>query len=145
MTSFDYPVRLTPDEDAGIYTVTFRDVPEAITWGRGIEDALWQATDCVEEAIAGRIRRGDDIPSASRPRRGERTVAVPAGTAAKAALYVAMKEAKLDPAKLARRLKCDPADVIRMLDPRRPARVSQIEAALRALGKRLTLSINAAA
>ena len=60
-----YPVILTPDEIDGGFVVTFPDVPEAITQGSDFTDALAQATDALEEAIAGRIRRGDPIPEPS--------------------------------------------------------------------------------
>ncbi len=59
-----YPVLLTSDPDGG-FVVTFLDIPEAITQGEDGHDALTQASDALEEAIAGRIRRGDPIPVAS--------------------------------------------------------------------------------
>jgi predicted RNase H-like HicB family nuclease len=37
-------------------------VPEAITQGIGEKDAVWQAADCLDEAIAGRIASGTEIP-----------------------------------------------------------------------------------
>ena len=57
---------------------------------------LWQAADCLEEAIAGRIGDGREIPKASRAARGERLVPVPTPVAAKAALYLAMGECRND-------------------------------------------------
>jgi antitoxin HicB len=60
---FAYPVTLTPD-DTG-FVVTFRDIPEAITQGETEIEALLEAADALEEAIAGRIRRGDPIPESS--------------------------------------------------------------------------------
>ena len=70
MQSFSYPVRLAPDRRNGGYVVTFRDLPEATTQGRDLADALAQAADCLEEAMAGRIRRGDEILAPSRPAKG---------------------------------------------------------------------------
>jgi antitoxin HicB len=146
---FRYAARLKPENEAGVFTVTFRDVPEAITWGRGLPDALWQAADCVEEAIAGRLRGGDPIPVPSRPRRGEMLIDVPALTAAKAALYVTMKEAGVRPAQLARKLGWDAKEISRLLDPRHAARqatmLSKMEKALNMLGKRLVIAIDEAA
>ena len=52
---FSFPVTLTTDEVDGGYTVTFRDLPEAITQGENIEDALVEASDCLEEAISQRL------------------------------------------------------------------------------------------
>jgi antitoxin HicB len=60
-----YPVLLTPEPDGGFVT-TFPDVPEAITQGDDVPDALEQAADALEEALVGRIRRGEVIPPPSR-------------------------------------------------------------------------------
>ena len=62
MDQFVYPATLTPDAQDGGFVVTFVDMPEAITQGDDVPEALHQAADCLEEAIAGRIRRRDDIP-----------------------------------------------------------------------------------
>jgi antitoxin HicB len=77
MRQFTYTVKLTPDKDDGGYVVTCRDLPEAITQGETRKDALAEAADCLEEAIAARIDDGRDIPSPSAPERGELTVTVP--------------------------------------------------------------------
>jgi antitoxin HicB len=60
-----YPVTLTPDTIDGGFVVTFADIPEAITQGETMVEALTEAADALEEAIAGRIRRGDPIPEPS--------------------------------------------------------------------------------
>ncbi len=91
---FSYPVTLTPDETDGGFVVTFQDVPEAITQGDDLSDALLQAADALEEAIAGRIRRGDPIPTPSVAKPGRPAVLVPARTAAKAALHLALQKAE---------------------------------------------------
>jgi antitoxin HicB len=145
MRDFAYPVTLTQSTDLGGFVVTFKDVPEAITQGEDLPDALWQAADCLEEAIAGRIRRGDVIPAPSKPRRGQRLVPVPAPMAAKAALYLAIREAGISNLELARRLGCDEKEVRRMLNPRHATKLPRIQAALEILGKRLVLSMEEAA
>lgn len=144
MRNFCYPVTLSRGDKPGRYTVTFRDVPEAITWGDGLEDALWQAADCLEEAMAGRVRRGDDIPVPSRPKKGQHVVPVPAPMASKIALYLAMRESNISKVELARRLGCDEKEVRRLLDPRHPSKLARIEEALTALGKRLVVGVEAA-
>jgi antitoxin HicB len=52
--------------------VTCRDLPEAITQGDSVGDALVEAADCLEEAIAARIDDDRDIPLPSALKRGER-------------------------------------------------------------------------
>jgi len=144
MRRFQYPVTLTREREGG-FTVRFADLPEAITSGADRQDALAQAADCLEEAVAGRIADGLEIPppSSSRrnPRRKQVLVAVPAPTAAKAALYLAMREAGIKNTELARRLGCDEKEVRRMLDPRHPTKLPRIQQALEALGKRLVVAM----
>jgi antitoxin HicB len=72
-----YPVILTDDEIDGGFVVTFPDVPEAITQGNDVSDALAQAADALEEAIVGRIRRGDPVPEPSEARPGQPVVLFP--------------------------------------------------------------------
>src|ERR1022692_2404693 len=104
MRNLAYPATLTPDREAGGFTVTFRDLPEAITQGEDRLDALNQAADCLEEAVAGRIRRGDEIPVPSKAKARQAVVPLPPLMAAKAALYLAMREANMSNVKLAKQL-----------------------------------------
>ena len=145
MRTFVYPAKFQRGDKEGVLVITFRDVPEAITQGNGEKDALWQAADCLEEAFAGRIADGRDIPSASAPTRGERPIPVPAPMAAKAALYLAMREAATTNVQLARKLGCDEKEVRRMLDPRHPTKLPRIKEALEVLGKRLIVGVEEAA
>ena len=145
MRTFMYPAKFERGDRAGVMVISFRDVPEAITQGNGERDALWQAADCLEEAIAGRIADGRVIPKASRAARGERLIPVPAPMAAKAALYLTMAEARVTKAQLARKLGCDEREVRRMLDPRHATKLPRIKEALEALGKRLVVGVEEAA
>jgi antitoxin HicB len=137
---FTYPVMLTPDEVDGGFVVTFKDLPEAITQGETVEDALVEAADALEEAIAGRIQRGDPIPEPS-PIASLAKVPVPAQTAAKAALYLALKETGITKSELAARLGCDEKEVRRLLDPRHSSKLPRIQKALTILGKGLVLRL----
>ncbi len=140
MRNFQYPAKLTPESQGG-FMVRFPDLPEAITSGTDRQDALAQAADCLEEAIAGRIADGLDIPAPSSPRKTQVLVPVPAPTAAKAALYLAMREAQVRNTELARRLGCDEKEVRRMLDPSHPTKLPRIQQALQVLGKRLVVGM----
>lgn len=137
---FTYPVTLTPDETDGGFVVTFEDVPEAITQGETVAEALMEAADALEEAIAGRIRRGDLIPDSS-PAADRPQVPVPAQTAAKAALYLALRETGISKSELAARLECDEKEVRRLLDPRHPSKLPRIQKALAVLGKGLSIRL----
>ena len=95
---FVYPARLHrtgPDE----IVVSFRDLPECLTSGTDETEALAEAADALDVAISGRIlhpsANGDPIPVPSARRADEHDVAVPADTAAKAGLVLALRESDL--------------------------------------------------
>jgi antitoxin HicB len=144
MRNFVYPAILSSERKGGV-TVQFPDLPEAITSGRNQADALVQASDCLEEAIAGRIVDKLEIPAPSAPRRGQVRVALSAPMAAKAALYLAIREASVSNSDLARRLGLDEREIRRMLNPRHATRLARIQQALDSLGKRLLVSMESAA
>jgi len=144
MRSFAFPVMLRP-EPRRAFTVRFRDLPEAITSGSSRRDGILQASDCLEEAIAGRISDGLEIPLPSRPKRGEVLVTLPASMAAKAALYIAIKEAGLPNTQAAKRLGVNEKEIRRMLDPRHATQLARIQRALGLLGQRLVVTVEKAA
>ena len=141
---FTYPARLRPDPSSGDPIVSFRDLPECLTSGADEAEAIAEAADALEEAIAGRIDDAEPIPIPSARRSGEHHVAVPARTAAKAALSIALRESGLSRVALAERLGVDEKSVRRMLDPREGTAVHRIEAALRRLGQALVVESRAA-
>jgi len=65
--------------------------------------------------------------------------------AAKAALYLAMRQVGMTNVQLARKLGCDEREVRRMLDPRHPTKLPRIKEALDALGKRRVVGVEEAA
>jgi predicted RNase H-like HicB family nuclease len=87
-----YRVVLTPDEIDGGFVVTFPDLPEAITQGEDLAGALEEAADALEEAIVGRIQRGEPIPRPSVIEGSQQQVFVRALTAARAALYLSRQK-----------------------------------------------------
>jgi len=141
---FAYPVSIK-DDGAGNHLVTFRDIPFAATEGSTFEDAVEQARDCLETAIAAIIKDREEIPPPSRPKTGEYQIRVPAQTAAKTALYIAIQKSGLSNSELARRLNINEKEIRRMLDPWHQTKLPRIETALAALGCRLTISIEYAA
>jgi antitoxin HicB len=143
MTCFGFPARIRRDGEA--YGVRFRDLPECLTFGVDRRAAVAAASDALAEAIAGRISGDIGLPEPSTLRRGEIIVELSASMAAKAALYLALENAKISKAELARRLGVDEREVRRMLDPRHGTRLATLDAALGVLGKRLTLDLRDAA
>ena len=141
-TRFHYPVELTSEEDGGLI-VSFPDLPEALTCGADRIEALAEAADCLEEALAGRITERMEIPRPS-PARGRATVSPGATIAAKAALWSEMRAARMTNTALAASLGVLESEIRRMLDPRHATKIGRLEEALAVFGKRLVVSVEAA-
>jgi antitoxin HicB len=135
----DYPVNLTPDE--GTVLVTFPDVPEAITFGTDEDEALLQAIDALESALSFYVDDRKPLPVPSKPKRGQKTVRPSALECAKLGVYQAMTEQGIKKSELARRLGWHMPQVDRLFDLRHASRLDQIEAAARALGRHVEVSV----
>ena len=136
----DYPVVLTPDE--GSVLVTFPDVPEAITFGEDTDEALLHAVDALETALSFYVEARKPLPLPSKARRGQRTVRPSALECAKLGVYQAMTEQGIKKAELARRLGWHVPQVDRLFDLKHASRFDQIEAAARALGRHVEVSVS---
>lgn len=138
---FDYPVTMTLDTN-GTFLVTFTDVPEAITFGDDEDEALLQAVDALESALAFYVGERIPLPVPSKAKRGQKTVRPSALECAKLGVYQAMTEQGIKKAELARRLGWHVPQIDRLLDLNHASRFDQIEAAARALGKQIEISIS---
>jgi antitoxin HicB len=139
---YAYPYDLAPQPEGG-FTVTFPDLPEAITQGDTEEEAAAMAEDAVITALSFYTDNAERLPRPS-PARGRPLAYVPPLVAAKLALHDAMLAAGVSNVALARRLGTDEKTVRRLRDPLHQSRINQIDAALRALGKRMGIVIEAA-
>lgn len=135
---WNFGVAVTREADD--WVVSVRDLPEVVTSGDTLEEALALAADAIEVAVAGRMDDDEPLPAPSPVEAGEHAVPLPAGLAAKAAVYAAWKESGLRKTELARRLDRNEVEVRRILNPRHGTRIDQLDEAARALGGRLVVS-----
>ena len=142
MERFQYAVGMTPAEEGG-FVVSCRDLPQLVTQGEDLEHALAEAADAMDEVFAAYMQGGLALPSPSNARKGEYVVSPPAETMAKAALYVAMKDAGITKVQLAKRLGVDEKEVRRLLDPHYGSKLPRIAQAVEALGRRLVIGLEA--
>ena len=112
-----WPVSLEPAEEGG-FVVNFPDFPEGWSQGETREEALLQAADLLETIVANYMAEGWDLPDPSPSTAGRPLVGLAPLVAAKAELYRAMRKA----------------------DIHHESCLDQIEAAMRALGRRLVVT-----
>ena len=130
-----YPIELADDD--GTVLVTSHDFPELTTFGDDRGEAMARAVDALEEAIAARIHRRENIPE---PSPGDNRATLPTLTAIKVMLYQGMREKGMGKAQLARTLGWHLPQVDRVLDVNHRSRLDRMDAALRAIGRRLEVS-----
>ena len=137
---YAYAARFDPQPGGG-FLVSFPDLPEALTDGADLAAALANASDCLSEALAGRINHDEVVPPPRLVKKGARAIAPEPTIALKAALYSALRARALTVADLARRLDVDYRLAARLVDPRSPSKLSGLKAALDVLGYELAIAV----
>lgn len=140
-----YPAQLTAEAADDGFVVIFRDVPEAITQGDDLADAIENAADALAVALEFYAEEQKPYPQPSRPGADEHLVALSALVVAKLELYRRMCETGTSRADLAGMLGVDERAVRRLLAYRHRSHIGEIEAALVKLGKRLEVVVRDAA
>jgi antitoxin HicB len=136
---YAYPYAKEP-QPAGGFTVTFPDVPEAITEGDTSGEARARAEDALVTALSFCTDNARPLPTPS-PVRGRPVALVPPLVAAMLALHDAMLAAQISNVELGRRLDLEEKAVRRLRDPLHRSHIGQIETALRLLGRRLEIRV----
>ena len=142
-TRYRYPIDLHKEREGG-FSITFPDFDEAFTDGDTFAEVIEEAADCLEEALAGRIARREDIPPPS-PAKGRPAVVPGAILAAKAALYEALRKEQLSNSAFAVAMDIQESEDGRMLGPRHATKIGRLEKALARFGKRLVITVEEAA
>lgn len=140
---YDYAIRFEQDTAPGL-AVYCRDLPELNSYGDDREHAIREAVDAIETTLSIYVDQRRAIPQASAPQEGEHVVRLPAVTVAKIALWNAMMERDMRKADLCRLLGVAQVQGDRLVDFLHTSKMEQLESALSALGKRLSISVEAA-
>jgi antitoxin HicB len=136
---YAYPYVAEPQPEGG-WTVTFPDVPEAITQGDSGEEVVAMAEAALLTALSFYTDEGQALPRPSHAH-GRPLAVVPPLAAAKLALHDAMLAGDVTNVVLGRRLGLDEKAIRRLRDPLHRSHIEQIDAALRSLGKRLEVRV----
>ncbi len=141
-----YLALFDPDRKAGGYVVTFPDFGYGVTQGETDEEAMEMAQDLLVLTISDYIRECKPLPVPARHCGPKfRPVPLPALQAAKVELYAAFQASGLKKAEFARRIGIPKTHIERLFSLRHHSRLTQFEAALAALGKRLHVEVRDAA
>lgn len=140
---FVYPYELTPEDEGG-FSISVPDVPGVHTQAETETEAAQQAEDALISVLSVLVEDGERVPPPTAAH-GRPVVVLPALDAAKLALHEAILDAGLDDRQFAERIGKDEKFVRRLRNPLNKSRIQDVEAALRALGKRLHISVAEAA
>jgi len=137
---FEYPVAFKRS-DGGTVVISARDLPEVSSQAKKKESTDLIAQGALQAAIEYRVLSGLDVPKPSLGKRGERLISLPPETAAKAALYMVMRERGISKLELARQLKINEKEVRRMLHPGHSTKIPRIAEVLQSLGRSLRMEL----
>lgn len=141
-----YYASFEPDRETGGFVVEFPDFGYGATQGETLREAYEMAEDLLKCLAQEQIRKSKPIPEPAK-RRGKHfcLVSLPALQSAKLELYTAFRASGMKKAELARRIGISKTNIERLFDLDRSSRLDQIEAAFRAIGKKLEVTISNAA
>jgi len=141
MRSYIYRALCEAGDRRGNIVVTFPDVPEVVTQGRGEADARAMAEEALGLGLLSYLVRGKPLPKPRAKGHNLVDIAVAPDVAAKLAVLESFAAAGISKSELARRIGKDEKEVRRILDPKHPTKLPALTVALRALGKRLVVGV----
>lgn len=142
-----YPASFEPQPEGG-FTVLFRDIPEAITEGDTLDEAMLHAQEVLSLCLRGRIEDGQPIPlptvgkekPSKTATKGITIRLVAPDAQAQSAALLRLARAGRPLSELARALDTSWAAAQRLEDPHHWPSLKQLDRAAKVLGRRLVLS-----
>ncbi len=140
-SGFRYAATFHRESDGG-YVVHFPDFTYGVTQGDSLPESLDMAQDLLICLIEDYIDRGVALPRPKNRRSPRaRWVVLPLLTQAKLRLRQALRRSGMRPQALARKLRVGAAELDAILDIGVPTPIETVEAAFRALDKRLSVVV----
>ncbi len=138
-----YQAHFEPEGD--LIVVTFPDVGHGATTGANETEALEMAEDFLVMVLNDMMEHGKALPIARKHRGPQyRTIRLSALVSAKIELYRIFLASGLTRPELANQLGISPSSVDRLFDLNARTRLDLIDSALKAVGHRLTIDVEAA-
>lgn len=138
-----FPANFEAESDGG-FTVTFRDVPEAITQGDSLEEAKAMALDALVTALDFYFEDGRPVPTPSEALEGEVEIVLPPSVSAKVQLLNLFVKSKRRPVDLAKSMGLKPQEVTRILDLHHATKIDTLAEAFGAMGYQLDVKVSKA-
>ncbi|MDR3491330.1 MAG: type II toxin-antitoxin system HicB family antitoxin [Gammaproteobacteria bacterium] len=133
-----YPAIFEYDKSEKRYTVHFPDLSEAITEGKTLNEAIFNATEVLTLTLEGRMDEKIKIP---KPSHHKNAKLISPSAKAQAALLMRWAKGNHSFAEVARALNTSWPSVARLEDPHHWPTLRQLERAAAALGQKLVLSM----
>lgn len=131
---------LTIEKDGEGFLARFPDVPEALTGGDTLEETLSNAADALITAFEFYFEDGRTIPFPEAT--SQHYIDVAPSTWAKVLLLNAMLDSNLTQSGLAKLIGSTRQEMQRVFDLNHATKIDTIDAALRAMGKKLDLKLS---
>ena len=135
-----YPAIFTPEKEGG-FSVSFKDIPEALTCADTLEDAKEMAKYALITAMEFYFEGRRKVPLPSEAQKDELLIELPDSIFTKVLLLNEMVEQEISNADLARKINVKPQEVQRIVDLSHNTKIDTISKALQSLGKNLVISV----
>lgn len=132
-----YPVII--EKDGNGYSVSFPDIPEALTCADTYDEALNEAADALITAFEFYFEDERAVPLPSKVK--GKSVSVPLSIWSKVLLLNTMLEEHVSQAELAKRIGKKKQEMQRIINLGHNTKIDTLVAALEALGKRISFSV----
>ena len=119
----------------GFYTVSFRDIPEALTEGKTLDEAKDMALDALITAMDFYFEDSRPVPKPSGKQEGDYIIELPISVWSKVLLLNTMLEKKVSQSDLAKKLGKTRQEVQRIVNLDHSTKIDTLVEALKALGK----------
>lgn len=140
---FEYALEI--HKEPGSVWLSCAEIPEMHAAGETLDEALDSALDSIETALSIYVDDRRAIPTGGgKGAEGHAVLRLPALTASKVALWNTLLESGVSKAELARRLDVNRPQVDRLVDFLHHSKIENVERALKLLGRRISLMVEAA-
>lgn len=136
-----YPAHIVLNTESDIYSISFRDIPEALSQGMSLNEAKTMAVDALSTGFQFYFEDFRKIPFPSAAEKDEVLINVPLALWAKVLLLNKMLDLNISKSELARRLNITRQQVQRIFDAGQNTKIETVHKALGVIGYSLELKL----